>query len=367
MRIGNDAPLSRLHRESQKVSDNMTILVTGGAGFIGSNFVHQWLAQSLEPVVNLDKLTYAASVQSFASLAEDGRYTLVPGDIADARLVSEILVRHHPRAIVNFAAESHVDRSIAGPAEFIQTNILGTFELLETVRVYWATLSENERSAFRFLHVSTDEVFGSLGEVDRGFTEQTPYAPNSPYAASKAASDHLVRAYHRTFGLPVLTTNCSNNYGPMQHPEKFIPTVIQSAITGRPIPVYGDGRNVRDWVYVEDHCLAIRRVLESGRVGESYNIGGTCEVRNIEVATAICALLSEMRPASQPMAYAKLLSYVPDRLGHDFRYAVDSSKISQTLGWCPTETFESGLRKTVRWYLDNQDWVAAAQARTPPR
>lgn len=348
-----------------KVSNAMTILVTGGAGFIGANFIHDWLRCASEPAVNLDKLTYAGNPENLSALAHDRRYTLVQGDIADGRLVAKLLAEYRPRAIINLAAESHVDRSISGPADFIQTNVVGTFELLEATRAYWSDLGGQEASAFRFLHISTDEVFGSLGVSDQAFTEGTPYAPNSPYSASKAASDHLVRAYHHTFGLPVLTTNCSNNYGPMQHPEKFIPVVIQNAIAGHPIPIYGGGQNVRDWLYVGDHCLAIRRVLEGGRVGETYNIGGANEIRNIDVATAICALLDELNPAPRVKPHAKLLTRVPDRLGHDFRYAMNVSKIERTLGWRPAYTFESGLRKTVQWYLDNQEWVAAALSRIP--
>ena len=332
------------------------ILVTGGAGFIGANFVLDWLRLEGEPVLNLDKLTYAGNLASLAALSGDARHVFVQGDIGDATQVGALLARHRPRAVVNFAAESHVDRSIHGPAEFVQTNIVGTFNLLESVRAYWSGLPEADKQAFRFLHVSTDEVFGSLGNSDPAFSETTPYAPNSPYSASKAASDHLVRAYHHTYGLPVLTTNCSNNYGPYQFPEKLIPLMIHNALAGKPLPIYGDGKNVRDWLYVGDHCSAIRAVLASGRLGETYNIGGCNEKANLEVVRTICALLDEQVPGSQP--YAGLITYVSDRPGHDRRYAINADKIMTELGWRPAETFETGMRKTVAWYLEHQDWVA---------
>lgn len=336
----------------------MTILVTGGAGFIGANFIADWLARSDEGVINLDKLTYAGNIESITRFDACERYRLVRGDIGDRELLPRLLAEHRPRAILNFAAESHVDRSIAGPAAFIQTNIVGTFELLEAARAYWAGLSESEKAGFRFHHVSTDEVYGSLSADDEPFTEESVYAPNSPYSASKAASDHLVRAYHHTFGIPVLTTNCSNNYGPFQHPEKLIPVVIRTALAGDPIPVYGRGENVRDWLYVSDHCAAIREVLERGRIGEVYNIGGQSEARNIDVVRRICALLDEMAPSSLGQPRSTLIAFVEDRLGHDFRYAIDTRKIESELGWRPVEQFDTGLRKTVRWYLDNQSWVA---------
>ena len=331
------------------------ILVTGGAGFIGANFVLDWLTGGGEPIVNLDKLTYAGNLENLVALKDDPRHIFVRGDIGDAALIEKLLQQYQPRAIVNFAAESHVDRSIHGPEDFIQTNVVGTFHLLEAVRAYWSGLPDGQRAAFRFLHVSTDEVYGSLGPNDAAFTETTPYAPNSPYSASKAASDHLVRAYHHTYGLPVLTTNCSNNYGPYQFPEKLIPLIILNALNGKPLPIYGDGLNVRDWLYVGDHCSAIRAVLEKGRLGETYNIGGWNEMANIEVVKTVCALLDELKPAAQP--YATLITYVKDRPGHDRRYAIDASKIERELGWKPAQTFETGIRKTVRWYLDNQNWV----------
>lgn len=334
------------------------ILVTGGAGFIGANFVIDWLAAGNEPVVNLDKLTYAGNLDNLRPLREDERHVFVAGDIGDRDLVEALLREHRPRAIVNFAAESHVDRSILGPAEFIQTNVVGTFNLLESVRAWWSRLPAAEQAAFRFLHVSTDEVYGSLGAADPAFSETTPYAPNSPYSASKAASDHLVRAYHHTYGLPVLTTNCSNNYGPLQFPEKLIPLVIHNALAGKPLPIYGDGSNVRDWLYVGDHCSAIRRVLEAGRVGETYNIGGCSEKTNLDVVKTLCAMLDERHPESPVTPHASLITFVKDRPGHDRRYAIDARKIGRELGWTPSETFESGIRKTVAWYLDNQDWVA---------
>ena len=331
------------------------ILVTGGAGFIGANFVLDWLAGDGGPVVNLDKLTYAGNLENLAVLKEDARHIFVQGDIGDTALVEKLLREYQPRAIVNFAAESHVDRSIHGPEDFIQTNVVGTFHLLEAVRAYWGGLPETQRATFRFLHVSTDEVYGSLGPNDPAFTETTPFAPNSPYSASKAASDHLVRAYHHNYGLPVLTTNCSNNYGPYQFPEKLIPLILHNALHGKPLPIYGDGLNVRDWLYVGDHCSAIRVVLNSGRVGETYNIGGCNEMANIDVVKTVCTLLDELKPASKP--YAALITYVKDRAGHDRRYAIDARKIEQELSWRPSETFESGIRKTVQWYLDNQSWV----------
>jgi dTDP-glucose 4,6-dehydratase len=332
------------------------ILVTGGAGFIGANFVLDWLAQDDEPVLNLDKLTYAGNLGNLAALKDDPRHVFVRGDIGDGALVEALLRQHRPRAIVNFAAESHVDRSIHGPAAFVATNIDGTFALLEAVRAHCAAMAEGERAAFRFLHVSTDEVYGSLGPDDPPFSETTPYAPNSPYSASKAASDHLVRAYHHTYGLPVLTTNCSNNYGPRQFPEKLIPLMITNALAGRPLPVYGDGRNVRDWLYVGDHCTAIRAVLARGRLGETYNIGGNAEMTNIDVVRTLCRTLAELAPGRD---YAAQITYVKDRPGHDRRYAIDASKIRRELGWTPQETFETGLRRTVAWYLDHADWLRA--------
>lgn len=332
------------------------ILITGGAGFIGANFVLDWLKNSDESVLNLDKLTYAGNLKNLSSLNRDSRHMFVQGDIGDRALIKKLLDQYRPRAIVNFAAESHVDRSIHGPEDFIQTNVVGTFHLLEETRHYWSVLPPPEQAAFRFLHVSTDEVYGSLGVNDAPFVETTPYAPNSPYSASKAASDHLVRAYHHTYGLPVLTTNCSNNYGPYQFPEKLIPLMILNATQGKPLPIYGDGMNVRDWLYVTDHCSAIRTVLQGGRLGETYNIGGWNEMPNIEIVKIVCALLDEMRP-DKAGPYVRLLNYVKDRPGHDRRYAIDASKIHDELGWKPAETFETGIRKTVRWYLDNMDWV----------
>ena len=331
------------------------ILVTGGAGFIGSNFVLDWLAQSDEPVINLDKLTYAGNLHNLDSLKGNAGHIFVHGDINDRALVGRLLAEHRPRAIIHFAAESHVDRSIHGPAEFIQTNINGTFSLLEEARAYWQGLQGADKAAFRFLHVSTDEVYGSLGPNDPPFSETTPYAPNSPYSASKAASDHLVRAYHHTYGMPTLTTNCSNNYGPYQFPEKLIPLMIFNALKGKPLPVYGDGSNVRDWLYVGDHCTAIRQVLARGRLGETYNIGGWNEKTNLEVIHALCAILDELKPAATP--YVTLITYVKDRPGHDQRYAIDARKIEKELGWRPAENFETGLRKTVVWYLEHLDWV----------
>ena len=336
------------------------ILVTGGAGFIGSNFVLDWLAQSGEPVVNLDKLTYAGNTLNLAALDGDGRHRFIRADICDRAAVEPLFTEHRLRAVVHFAAESHVDRSIHAPADFIQTNVVGTFNLLEAARAHWQTLGGSARDAFRFLHVSTDEVYGSLGADDPAFSETTPYAPNSPYSASKAASDHLVRAYHHTYGLPVITTNCSNNYGPRQFPEKLIPLMILNALAGKPLPVYGDGANVRDWLYVGDHCAAIRRVLERGRPGEVYNIGGNAERKNLEVVATLCAILGELRPRAAGR-YQDLVTFVTDRPGHDRRYAMDASKVANELGWRPTESLETGLRKTVRWYLENADWIASIQ------
>lgn len=338
------------------------ILVTGGAGFIGANFVLDWIARIGEPVVNLDKLTYAGNLENLASLQGDARHVFVQADIADSDGVRDLLARHQPRAVVNFAAESHVDRSIHGPEEFIQTNIVGTFRLLEAVRAYWGKLSGSDKASFRFLHVSTDEVYGSLAASDPAFTETHRYEPNSPYSASKAASDHLVRAYHHTYGLPVLTTNCSNNYGPYHFPEKLIPLMIVNALAGKPLPVYGDGMQVRDWLYVKDHCSAIRRVLEAGRVGEVYNVGGWNEMPNIEIVYTVCALLDAMRPRADGQSYRDQISHVTDRPGHDRRYAIDARKLESELGWKPAETFESGIRKTVQWYLDNPQWVAHVQS-----
>jgi dTDP-glucose 4,6-dehydratase len=335
------------------------ILVTGGAGFIGANFVLDWRAEGHEPVVNVDKLTYAGNLGSLAALKDDSGHHFVRADIGDRATMAALLAAHRPRAIVNFAAESHVDRSIHGPAAFIDTNIVGTFALLETARAHWSSLPEPERSQFRFLHVSTDEVYGSLAPDADGFCETTPYAPNSPYSASKAASDHLVRAYHHTYGLPTLTTNCSNNYGPLQFPEKLIPLMIVNAIAGKPLPVYGDGKNVRDWLYVGDHCAAIRTVLARGAPGATYNIGGNAEKTNIEVVHTLCRILAEQRPGRD---YAAQISFVRDRPGHDRRYAIDSAKIRSELGWMPRETFESGLARTVRWYLDHAAWLQAVSS-----
>ena len=333
------------------------ILVTGGAGFIGSNFVLDWVASETRPVVNLDKLTYAGNVNNLASLKQEPRHIFVQGDIGDQLLVRRLLTEHRPHAVVNFAAESHVDRSIHAPSEFVQTNVVGTFNLLEEVRAYWGNLDGAEKMAFRFLHVSTDEVYGSLGLQDAPFTETTSYAPNSPYSASKAASDHLVRAYHHTYGLPVLTTNCSNNYGPYQFPEKLIALMILNATQGRPLPIYGEGKNVRDWLYVGDHCAAIRAVLAKGKTGEVYNIGGWNEKTNLDVVHAVCALMDEYVPDAAHVPHASLINFVTDRPGHDQRYAIDARKIERELGWKPQESFETGIRKTVRWYLDNMAWV----------
>jgi len=366
------------------------ILVTGGAGFIGANFCLDWLTQSEEPVINLDKLTYAGNPESLKSLQGDKRHTLVQGDIGDATLVTQLLAQHQPRAVVNFAAESHVDRSIHGPGEFIQTNIVGTFNLLEAVRGYWSQLPDKldchgaaplamtdvaviasaarqsmapvNKATFRFLHVSTDEVYGSLAKDDPAFTESNHIEPNSPYSASKAASDHLVRAWHHTYGLPVLTTNCSNNYGPYHFPEKLIPLMIINALAGKNLPVYGDGQQIRDWLYVTDHCSAIRRVLEAGRLGETYNVGGWNEKANLEIVHTVCSLLDELRPRADGKPYKEQITYVTDRPGHDRRYAIDARKLERELGWKPAETFETGIRKTVQWYLDNPDWVAHVQS-----
>ena len=338
------------------------ILVTGGAGFIGANFVLDWLSVHDEPVVNLDKLTYAGNVHNLASLQGDARHVFVQGDIGDSALLSELLQKHRPRAVVNFAAESHVDRSIHGPEDFIQTNIVGSFRLLESVRAYWNGLDAAPQQDFRLLHVSTDEVYGSLAPDAPAFTESYNYEPNSPYSASKAASDHLVRAWHHTYGLPVLTTNCSNNYGPLHFPEKLIPLMIVNALAGKPLPIYGDGMQVRDWLYVRDHCSAIRRVLESGRLGETYNVGGWNEMPNVEIVNTVCSLLDELRPRADGQSYREQISYVKDRPGHDRRYAIDARKLERELGWKPAETFETGIRKTVQWYLENPEWVAQVQS-----
>ena len=333
------------------------ILVTGCAGFIGSNFVHTWLDGSEEGVVNVDKLTYAGNPANLAALEGDHRYQFVHGDIGDRALMDRVLAEYEPRAVLNFAAESHVDRSIHGPADFIQTNIVGTFNLLESVRAYWTSLPEERRAAFRFLHVSTDEVYGTLAPEDAPFAETDAFEPNSPYAASKASSDHLVRAWHHTYGLPVLTTNCSNNYGPFHFPEKLIPLVIHNALREKPLPVYGDGQQVRDWLFVEDHCRAIAAVLAGGRVGETYNVGGWNEMANLDVVRTICGILDEMRPRADRVSYATQITFVKDRPGHDRRYAIDARKIEQELGWKPRETFDTGIRKTIRWYLDHPEWV----------
>ena len=338
------------------------ILVTGGAGFIGSNFVLDWLAGSQEAVLNLDKLTYAGNRANLAALRGDARHVFVQGDVGDSALVGRLLAEYQPRAIVHFAAESHVDRSIHGAGDFIDTNIVGTFRLLEAARAYWGGLPEKEKADFRFLHVSTDEVYGSLAPGAPAFTEQHVYEPNSPYSASKAASDHLVRAWHHTHGLPVLTTNCSNNYGPYHFPEKLIPLMITNALAGKPLPVYGDGMQVRDWLYVGDHCSAIRRVLEAGRPGQTYNVGGWNEQPNIDIVHTICTLLDELRPREGGQSYRAQIAHVKDRPGHDRRYAIDARKIERELGWRPAETFETGIRKTVQWYLDNADWVAQVQS-----
>lgn len=338
------------------------ILVTGGAGFIGANFVLDWLRDSDEPVINLDCLTYAGNLENLVSLAGDPRHVFVRGDICDAALLADLFARHRPRAVIHFAAESHVDRSIHGPGAFIRTNVEGTFSLLQAARAHWQSLAGPERGAFRFLHVSTDEVYGSLGPADPPFVETRAYEPNSPYSASKAASDHLVRAWHHTYGLPVLTTNCSNNYGPFQFPEKLIPLVIANALAGKPLPIYGDGMNVRDWLYVGDHCAAIRAVLERGRPGETYNIGGWNEMPNLEIVRTICGLLDELHPDSPVSPHADLMTFVADRPGHDRRYAIDARKIERELGWRPAETFATGIRKTVQWYLENRNWVEHVQS-----
>ncbi len=336
------------------------IIVTGGAGFIGSNFVLDWLANpAAEGVVNLDKLTYAGNLASLKSLSFDARHEFIEGDIADYNLVLSLLKKYSIRAVVNFAAESHVDRSIHGPGDFIQTNVIGTFNLLEAVRTYMSELSDSVKSEFRFLHISTDEVYGSLSPTDPAFTENNNYEPNSPYSASKAASDHLVRAWYHTYGLPVLTTNCSNNYGPYHFPEKLIPLVIHNALVGKLLPIYGDGQQIRDWLYVKDHCSAIRRVLEAGKLGESYNVGGWNEKSNLEVVNTICSILDQLRPKSDGSSYASQITYVKDRPGHDRRYAIDATKLERELGWKPIETFDTGIRKTVQWYLDNQEWTDA--------
>lgn len=338
------------------------ILVTGGAGFIGANFVLDWLARNDEAVVNLDKLTYAGNRENLAAVMDDPRHVFVQGDIGDGDLVSRLLAQHRPRAIIHFAAESHVDRSIHGAEAFIQTNVVGTFRLLEAARTYWVGLDAAEQAAFRFLHVSTDEVYGSLAPDEPAFAETRRYEPNSPYSASKAASDHLVRAWHHTYGLPVLTTNCSNNYGPFHFPEKLIPLMIVNALAGKPLPVYGDGLQVRDWLYVSDHCSAIRRVLEAGVPGEVYNVGGWNERPNIDIVHTICALLDELQPRADGRSYREQVTHVKDRPGHDRRYAIDARKIERELGWRPAETFETGIRKTVRWYLDHPEWVARVQS-----
>jgi dTDP-glucose 4,6-dehydratase len=334
-----------------------TILVTGGVGFIGSNFILQWMARERGSVVNFDKLTYAGNLRNLEQISSDTRYQFVHGDIVDRELVRSLLARHRPRALVHFAAESHVDRSIRGPDDFIRTNVQGTFTLLEEAKDYWVGLPKREQAAFRFLHVSTDEVYGSLGPDDAPFSETTAYAPNSPYSASKAASDHLVRAYYKTYGLPTLTTNCSNNYGPYQFPEKLIPLMILNACSGKALPVYGDGQNIRDWLFVEDHCQALRTVLQRGTAGESYNIGGGEERHNLEIVEIICSILDDLRPNDPVVPHRKLITFVKDRPGHDRRYAIDYRKIEGVLGWKPRETFESGIRKTIRWYLGHETWV----------
>lgn len=333
------------------------ILVTGGAGFIGSNFVLDWLEAHDEPVINLDKLTYAGNLDNLKTVADNKNHIFVQGDIGDFTLVSKLLAEHKPRAVLNFAAESHVDRSIHGPEDFIQTNVVGTFHLLEAVRAYWSNLESDAKAAFKFLHVSTDEVYGTLEKTDPPFNERNRYEPNSPYSASKAASDHLVRAYHHTYGLPVLTTNCSNNYGPYHFPEKLIPLVIHNALNGKPLPIYGDGQQIRDWLFVKDHCTAIRRVLSAGRLGETYNVGGWNEKANLDVVHTICDILDELQPRTDGQSYKTQITFVKDRPGHDRRYAIDATKLEKELGWKPAETFETGIRKTVQWYLDNQSWV----------
>lgn len=333
------------------------ILVTGGAGFIGSNFVLDWLEKLDEPVINLDKLTYAGNLDNLKSVADNKKHIFVKGDIGDFQLVTRLLTEHKPRAVLNFAAESHVDRSIHGPEDFIQTNVVGTFHLLEAVRAYWSGTQGEAHSSFKFLHVSTDEVYGTLEKLDPPFTERNRYEPNSPYSATKAASDQLVRAYHHTYGLPVLTTNCSNNYGPYHFPEKLIPLVIHNALNGKSLPIYGDGQQIRDWLFVKDHCTAIRRVLTEGRLGETYNVGGWNEKTNLEVVHTICDILDELKPREDMQSYKSQITFVKDRPGHDRRYAIDATKLEKELGWKPAETFETGIRKTVQWYLDNPEWV----------
>jgi dTDP-glucose 4,6-dehydratase len=343
-------------RCEKKDDMNNCIIVTGGAGFIGSNFVNDWVKGGFGQVINLDKLTYAGNLANLADIQTNPDHIFVHGDIGDAELVSGLLKHHQPRAIVNFAAESHVDRSILGPGEFIQTNIVGTFNLLEAARAYWGSLDSEDKASFRFLHVSTDEVYGSLSPTDPAFTETKAYEPNSPYSASKAASDHLVRAYHHTYGMPVLTTNCSNNYGPYHFPEKLIPLVIHNALTGKSLPIYGNGQQIRDWLYVGDHCAAIRRVLEAGKVGDVYNVGGWNEKANLDVVHTLCDMLDIAKPKASG-SYRDQITFVTDRPGHDARYAIDASKLERDLGWRPAETFETGIQKTVQWYLNNQDWV----------
>jgi dTDP-glucose 4,6-dehydratase len=346
-----------------KILPTPTILVTGGSGFIGSNFVHRWLISQEGLLINLDKLTYAGNLDNLRDQQDNENHVFIQGDIQDHKLVGRLLQSYQPKAIINFAAESHVDRSIANPADFIETNVVGTFHLLEQARIYWTSLTAEKKQHFRFLHVSTDEVYGSLDSEAPAFSETHPYAPNSPYSASKAASDHLVRAYHHTYGLPTIITNCSNNYGPYQHPEKLIPNIITKALQGLPIPVYGDGMNIRDWLYVEDHCAALCAVLENGQIGEVYNIGGNQEKTNLDVVVTICSILDELCPDSPYRPHKSLLTFVQDRAGHDRRYAINSQKIQQQLNWSPTETFESGIHKTVTWYLESSDWLHNAQAR----
>ena len=344
------------------------ILVTGGAGFIGANFVLDWLAHHDEPVINVDKLTYAGNLENLASLQGDARHIFVQADIGDSAVIGQLLAQHQPRAVVNFAAESHVDRSIHGPEDFIQTNVVGTFRLLEAVRAYWNGLEGEAKTSFRFLHVSTDEVYGTLSLTDPAFTEENNYEPNSPYSASKAASDHLVRAWHHTYGLPVLTTNCSNNYGPLHFPEKLIPLMIVNALAGKPLPIYGDGQQIRDWLYVRDHCSAIRRVLEAGKVGETYNVGGWNEKANIDIVKTVCALLDELRPRADGKSYAEQITFVTDRPGHDRRYAIDSTKLQRELGWRPAHTdFAEGLKQTIDWYVENEAWWRPAKEATEAR
>jgi dTDP-glucose 4,6-dehydratase len=338
------------------------ILVTGGAGFIGTNFILDWLTQSDEEIINLDNLTYAGNLENLASLKDDKQHVFIKGDICDSTLIISLLTKYKPRAIINFAAESHVDRSIKEPEEFIQTNIVGTFRLLEATRAYWGALENMKKEKFRFLHISTDEVYGSLSSKEKAFDEEHRYEPNSPYSASKAASDHLIRAYHNTYGLPVLTTNCSNNYGPYQFPEKLIPLIIINALTNKPLPVYGDGQQIRDWLYVKDHCDAIRRVLEAGAPGETYNIGGWNEKTNIDIIHTVCSLLDTLSPHVDGKHYNEQITFVTDRPGHDRRYAINSNKIKRDLGWKPAETFETGIHKTVQWYLNNQSWVKNIQS-----